>query len=61
MEVQNIDIFMLLCRVQLFLFGVIFTAGSQVVKHQCAIHGRISCIRATCKERHSTDGKEKKE
>jgi len=44
-KLQNADIIMLLCRIQLFLFGCIFTAGGQLVKGHFKMHGKIERIK----------------
>jgi hypothetical protein len=47
-KLQNTDVIMLLCRVQLFLFGCVFTAGARIVKSQFSLHGRIERLKGHC-------------
>jgi len=60
-KLQNIDVLMLLCRVQLFLFGCVFTAGARIVKSQFNLHGKIERIKGVCNERHCPNRETQKE
>jgi uncharacterized membrane protein YkvI len=52
MDFKIIDVFMLFLRIELFLFGVVFTAGGAIIKGQFNLHGRISSISGHCSARH---------
>jgi len=52
MEFKNIDVFMLFLRVELFLFGVVFTTIGSIIKGQFTMHGRINKISGKCSARH---------
>jgi len=48
-QISTFSLFLLFVRVQLFLFGIIFSAIATIAKSQFHTHGKISRIDSRCK------------
>jgi len=59
-QISTVSLFMLFLRVQLFLFGVIFSAIGAIVKRQFKAHGKIAGIAARCQLHDIIANQEKK-
>ena len=54
-QMSGYDFLLLFMRVQLFLFGVIFSSIATIIKFQFRTHGKISKIDTRCEmHRHNT-------
>ena len=56
-QMSGYDFLLLFMRVQLFLFGVIFSSIATIVKFQFRAHGKISKIDTRC-EMHRRNARE---
>ena len=56
-QMSGYDFLLLFMRVQLFLFGIIFSSIATIVKFQFRAHGKISKIDTRCEMHRRNTGK----